>query len=152
MSPLLRELISALPANCCSLVSSAVADLRDRFVQTSTSTVLRCLVNAANRTTQVGKTRVGANLGPKLGPTGPIFRFLAVEGQLNQRDFWSGRWESNPRPKLGKLLYCHCTTPALAMKVAKPGKPGKIDIEIVLKRPHEKRDIGFRPPRSQEAK
>ena len=26
---------------------------------------------------------------------------------------WSGRWESNPRPKLGKLLYCHCTTPAL---------------------------------------
>ena len=27
--------------------------------------------------------------------------------------FWSGRWESNPRPKLGKLLYCHCTTPAL---------------------------------------
>src|SRR6266581_8550873 len=26
--------------------------------------------------------------------------------------FWSGRWESNPRPKLGKLLYCHCTTPA----------------------------------------
>src|ERR1700722_6654446 len=28
-------------------------------------------------------------------------------------EFWSGRWESNPRPKLGKLLYCHCTTPAL---------------------------------------
>src|SRR5215467_6701222 len=27
---------------------------------------------------------------------------------------WSGRWESNPRPKLGKLLYCHCTTPAHA--------------------------------------
>src|ERR1700687_505589 len=26
--------------------------------------------------------------------------------------FWSGRRESNPRPKLGKLLYCHCTTPA----------------------------------------
>ena len=26
--------------------------------------------------------------------------------------FWSGRWESNPRPKLGKLLYCHYTTPA----------------------------------------
>src|SRR6516165_10039685 len=25
---------------------------------------------------------------------------------------WSGRWESNPRPKLGKLLYCHYTTPA----------------------------------------
>jgi hypothetical protein len=27
-------------------------------------------------------------------------------------NLWSGRWESNPRPKLGKLLYCHCTTPA----------------------------------------
>src|SRR5215813_9184818 len=25
---------------------------------------------------------------------------------------WSGRRESNPCPKLGKLLYCHCTTPA----------------------------------------
>src|SRR6267143_3230510 len=31
---------------------------------------------------------------------------------------WSGRWESNPRPKLGKLLYCHCTTPALMIKLA----------------------------------
>src|SRR5690242_2852287 len=28
------------------------------------------------------------------------------------QSLWSGRWESNPRPKLGKLLYCHCTTPA----------------------------------------
>ena len=23
---------------------------------------------------------------------------------MNQREFWSGRWESNPRPKLGKLI------------------------------------------------
>src|SRR6266852_2174751 len=30
---------------------------------------------------------------------------------------WSGRWESNPRPKLGKLLYCHCTTPALLLSI-----------------------------------
>jgi hypothetical protein len=30
---------------------------------------------------------------------------------------WSGRWESNPRPKLGKLLYYHCTTPALAKSI-----------------------------------
>src|SRR5208283_4179182 len=30
---------------------------------------------------------------------------------------WSGRWESNPRPKLGKLLYCHCTTPALLILI-----------------------------------
>lgn len=27
---------------------------------------------------------------------------------------WSGRWESNPRHKLGKLGYYHYTTPALA--------------------------------------
>ncbi len=25
---------------------------------------------------------------------------------------WSGRWESNPRLKLGKLGYYHYTTPA----------------------------------------
>src|SRR5260370_10095292 len=31
---------------------------------------------------------------------------------------WSGRRESNPCPKLGKLLYCHCTTPALKIKLA----------------------------------
>jgi len=31
------------------------------------------------------------------------------------------------------------------MKVAKPQKPGKISIEIVLKRPPERRDIGFCP-------
>jgi hypothetical protein len=28
---------------------------------------------------------------------------------------WSGRWESNPRLKLGKLGYYHYTTPALAI-------------------------------------
>ena len=27
---------------------------------------------------------------------------------------WSGRWESNPRLKLGKLGYYHYTTPASA--------------------------------------
>src|SRR6266705_1044319 len=37
--------------------------------------------------------------------------------QLNHRELWSGRWESNPRPKLGKLLYCHCTTHALMIKL-----------------------------------
>ena len=30
--------------------------------------------------------------------------------QMNQ--IWSGRWESNPRHKLGKLGYYHYTTPA----------------------------------------
>jgi hypothetical protein len=39
-------------------------------------------------------------------------RGKSQQGQLHQQDLWSGRWESNPRPKLGKLLYCHCTTPA----------------------------------------
>jgi hypothetical protein len=28
---------------------------------------------------------------------------LTGQGQLNHRDLWSGRWESNPRPKLGKV-------------------------------------------------
>ena len=64
-------------------------------------------VSRANR-----KSGIGAKLGPKLGPIGPVFESLAAEGQLNQRGLWGGRWESNPRPKLGKLLYCHCTTPA----------------------------------------
>jgi hypothetical protein len=31
---------------------------------------------------------------------------------VKPRIVWSGRRESNPCPKLGKLLYCHCTTPA----------------------------------------
>src|ERR1700722_14964426 len=37
---------------------------------------------------------------------------------------WSGRWESNPRPKLGKLLYCHCTTPALRSLYLRIGQWG----------------------------
>src|SRR5580698_1170891 len=36
-----------------------------------------------------------------------------MRSQRKRFKIWSGRWESNPRPKLGKLLYCHCTTPAL---------------------------------------
>src|SRR6266571_8767987 len=43
---------------------------------------------------------------------------LAVKDELDHREFWSGRWESNPRPKLGKLLYCHCTTPAQKLTLA----------------------------------
>jgi hypothetical protein len=35
----------------------------------------------------------------------------AIE-HLGQRKWWSGRWESNPRLKLGKLGYYHYTTPA----------------------------------------
>src|SRR5437762_13955743 len=44
-----------------------------------------------------------------------------VNSNRMYRFFWSGRWESNPRPKLGKLLYCHCTTPALKIKLADCG-------------------------------
>src|SRR5690242_10629998 len=40
-----------------------------------------------------------------------LFRGL-LGSRKRQAVIWSGRWESNPRPKLGKLLYCHCTTPA----------------------------------------
>src|SRR5947208_2081239 len=35
---------------------------------------------------------------PACGPHWPERR----SRQLNHRDLWSGRWESNPRPKLGK--------------------------------------------------
>src|ERR1700751_3167686 len=38
--------------------------------------------------------------------------YWKTQKQRNRFGIWSGRWESNPRPKLGKLLYCHCTTPA----------------------------------------
>jgi hypothetical protein len=40
-------------------------------------------------------------------------RFLVEFGGLSRvrstesSGLWSGRWESNPRPKLGKLLFCH---------------------------------------------
>ena len=42
---------------------------------------------------------------------------LDAKGRLNNQRTWSGRWESNQRPKLGKLLYCHCTTPALILLI-----------------------------------
>jgi hypothetical protein len=56
-----------------------------------------------------------ADLGPTCdrNPSVVVLFSLAMKGQPNQLGLWSGRWESNPRPKLGKLLYCHCTTPAL---------------------------------------
>src|ERR1700679_3010383 len=40
---------------------------------------------------------------------------------------WSGRWESNPRLKLGKLGYYHYTTPASGRfnhRIAPEGKAG----------------------------
>ena len=50
------------------------------------------------------------------------FGWIWKKWKMKQRPksfvLWSGRWESNPRPKLGKLLYCHCTTPALKIKLA----------------------------------
>ena len=55
--------------------------------------------------------------------------------RVGPQGIWSGRWESNPRPKLGKLLYCHCTTPALEATFAiihkqAWGRIGCGDIEI----------------------
>src|ERR1700675_1502040 len=35
-----------------------------------------------------------------------------VGGPMRANEKWSGRWESNPRLKLGKLGYYHYTTPA----------------------------------------
>ena len=55
-------------------------------------------------------------LGTKPSVYGAIFSNFQAERQSNHQDLWSGRWESNPRPKLGKLLHCHCTTPALPSK------------------------------------
>src|SRR5215831_8924646 len=55
---------------------------------------------------------VGANPRPTASNLHAIYGGLGQQGYWNQSSFWSGRWESNPRPKLGKLLYCHCTTPA----------------------------------------
>jgi hypothetical protein len=52
------------------------------------------------------------HLWNKLSVYGAIFSKFQAERQSNHQELWSGRWESNPRPKLGKLLYCHCTTPA----------------------------------------
>ena len=54
----------------------------------------------------------------KLGHWGANYRAGNQQSQPRQLSLWSGRRESNPCPKLGKLLYCHCTTPAplLSMK------------------------------------
>src|SRR5882672_12391499 len=66
--------------------------------------------------------------------------------------FWSGRWESNPRPKLGKLLYCHCTTPALVIKLANGsgGPQGASESDVPfsgaqdrdMRRPTARTDLG----------
>jgi hypothetical protein len=42
-------------------------------------------------------------LGTKPSVYGAIFSNFQAERQSNHCDFWSGRWESNPRPKAGKL-------------------------------------------------
>ena len=52
---------------------------------------------------------------------------ITLAGQNAGRE-WSGRWESNPRPKLGKLLYCHCTTPARSVPKATIARPRSQDV------------------------
>src|SRR6202521_2442826 len=41
-----------------------------------------------------------------------------VGGPILPNDKWSGRWESNPRLKLGKLGYYHYTTPARGNRIS----------------------------------
>jgi len=45
--------------------------------------------------------------GTKVSVYGAIFSNFQAERQSNHQELWSGRWESNPRPKLGKpqLIY-----------------------------------------------
>jgi hypothetical protein len=45
-----------------------------------------------------------SNFSPKRTIFQVDFGRLATEGQLNHRDFWSGRWESNPTPNAAKSL------------------------------------------------
>ena len=40
-----------------------------------------------------------------------LFLFIKIIKLVNVKD-WSGWWESNPRYQLGKLKFCHWTTPA----------------------------------------
>ena len=42
-----------------------------------------------------------------------LSRVLGQRRDTSDNEKWSGRWESNPRLKLGKLGYYHYTTPAL---------------------------------------
>jgi hypothetical protein len=53
------------------------------------------------------KLGTGENSASKLPPKScnlsSLFRLGSQQGQLHQQRFWSGRWESNPRPNLGKL-------------------------------------------------
>src|SRR5713101_2892466 len=71
-------------------------------------------------TTLQMQTKLGAKWAQNLPVWAQIEGWLVSKGSrinVNFAVFWSGRWESNPRPKLGKLLYCHCTTPALFLSI-----------------------------------
>jgi hypothetical protein len=63
----------------------------------------KVLSDEPSREIGVQLNRVGSNWGPKRAIFGLDSGSLGVQGQLNHRELWSGRWESNPRPKLGKL-------------------------------------------------
>src|SRR5260370_5382370 len=45
-------------------------------------------------------------------PGDKLSRVLGQRRDTPANEKWSGRWESNPRLKLGKLGYYHYTTPA----------------------------------------
>ena len=81
----------------------------------SDSSTHRLLTRVASNFTTLVKPHVPLRPKPDILPV--IFRSCSQPRQLPQQALWSGRWESNPRPKLGKLLYCHCTTPALILLI-----------------------------------
>lgn len=67
--------------------------------------------------THVGLLLAVVNLEPATGATRSIMNarasFPAADGALSRQCLWSGRRESNPHPKLGRLLHYHYATPAL---------------------------------------
>ena len=78
--------------------------------------VRRCVRFLEQRRAMKGN---GSALDGRQLPKGILIRmpdlalFFVALRRLASPQKWSGRWESNPRLKLGKLGYYHYTTPAL---------------------------------------
>jgi hypothetical protein len=50
---------------------------------------------------------------------------------------WSGRWESNPRLKLGKLGYYHYTTPAIGLILVVLRKIRQLGFDVLAEKSPE---------------
>ena len=96
---------------CRTLISEAsrASDLDDDQRSNLRGICLTRLFAMLTRFDRKSATDVSRKKGKDLGGFGKKWRMQQLRKCFV---FWSGRWESNPRPKLGKLLYCHCTTPA----------------------------------------